>query len=173
MKALSLWQPWATLMAYDLKKVETRSWETKYRGLIIIHAAKKIVKPTDGDISTQPWIREALHYLGLKWEELPTGILAIREIVDCIKIFDSEPPGPGIAHGRWERFFGDYRHGRYAWLTKDIKRFKKPIPFNGKQGLFNIPNEALRVCRVCGCSEFNACGEGCTWVEEDMCSACV
>lgn len=28
-------------------------------------------------------------------------------------------------------------------------------------------------CRVCGCSEFDPCPEGCGWVEEDLCSSCV
>lgn len=33
--------------------------------------------------------------------------------------------------------------------------------------------DALRACRVCGCTELNACPGGCCWVEEDLCSACV
>lgn len=41
MKALSLWQPWATLIAIGEKRVETRGWETRYRGRLAIHAAKK------------------------------------------------------------------------------------------------------------------------------------
>ena len=32
---------------------------------------------------------------------------------------------------------------------------------------------AARKCRVCGCTEHNACDGGCSWVEEDLCSACV
>lgn len=40
MKCLSLWQPWATLIAIGAKQVETRSWRTRYRGPIAIHAAK-------------------------------------------------------------------------------------------------------------------------------------
>lgn len=39
MKALTIWQPWASLLAYGAKKYETRSWSTKYRGPIAIHAA--------------------------------------------------------------------------------------------------------------------------------------
>ena len=38
MKALTLYQPWATLVAIGAKKIETRSWPTKYRGTIAIHA---------------------------------------------------------------------------------------------------------------------------------------
>jgi len=41
MKAITLWQPWASLLATEAKQYETRSWATKYRGLIAIHAAKK------------------------------------------------------------------------------------------------------------------------------------
>lgn len=40
MKALSLTQPWATLVAIGAKKIETRSWSTSYRGPVAIHASK-------------------------------------------------------------------------------------------------------------------------------------
>jgi hypothetical protein len=42
MKALTLWQPWASLVALSEKKVETRVWETRYRGPLAIHAAARI-----------------------------------------------------------------------------------------------------------------------------------
>ena len=42
MKALTLWQPWASLVALCVKTTETRSWATKYRGEIGIHAALKL-----------------------------------------------------------------------------------------------------------------------------------
>lgn len=40
MKAISLWQPWASLIAHGVKTIETRSWSTPYRGPLAIHAAK-------------------------------------------------------------------------------------------------------------------------------------
>ena len=40
MKALSITQPWATLIAIGAKTIETRSWSTLYRGDLAIHAAK-------------------------------------------------------------------------------------------------------------------------------------
>jgi len=40
MKAISLWEPWATAIAIGAKKIETRSWATSYRGPLAIHAAK-------------------------------------------------------------------------------------------------------------------------------------
>lgn len=41
MKTLSLWQPWASLVALGIKTIETRSWSTKYRGPLAIHAARR------------------------------------------------------------------------------------------------------------------------------------
>ena len=40
-KALTLWQPWASLIAWGEKQYETRSWSTEYRGLLAIHASKR------------------------------------------------------------------------------------------------------------------------------------
>ncbi len=51
MKAITIWQPWATLLAIGAKKYETRGWTTKYRGPIAIHAAAK-KPPNQNDI---PW----------------------------------------------------------------------------------------------------------------------
>lgn len=41
MKVISLLQPWATLAVIGQKKIETRSWSTKYRGPLLIHASKR------------------------------------------------------------------------------------------------------------------------------------
>jgi hypothetical protein len=51
MKALTLIQPWATLVALGEKQIETRSWDTKYRGPLAIHAGKKI----DKSVFDQPY----------------------------------------------------------------------------------------------------------------------
>ena len=39
-RILTLWEPWATLMAIGAKRIETRSWATRYRGPLAIHAAR-------------------------------------------------------------------------------------------------------------------------------------
>lgn len=51
MKAITLWQPWATAMAMGVKRIETRSWFTRHRGDLLICAAKR---------SPQNWEREIL-----------------------------------------------------------------------------------------------------------------
>src|SRR3712207_3561005 len=44
LKAITLHQPWATLMSVGAKMWETRSWATDYRGKIAIHASKTFSK---------------------------------------------------------------------------------------------------------------------------------
>jgi len=46
MKAISIKQPWATLIADGKKTVEVRTWSTKYRGdLLIVSSQKPAIKP--------------------------------------------------------------------------------------------------------------------------------
>jgi len=40
--ALSIWQPWAWLIANGYKDIENRTWWTKFRGPFLIHASKRM-----------------------------------------------------------------------------------------------------------------------------------
>lgn len=64
MKLLSLWEPWATLMAIGAKRIETRSWDTSYRGWLAIQAAKHFTAEED-TLCWQPPFREALQEGGI------------------------------------------------------------------------------------------------------------
>ena len=44
MRAISLWQPWASVVALGSKRIETRHWSTGHRGPLAIHAAKRRVR---------------------------------------------------------------------------------------------------------------------------------
>ena len=91
MRALSLWQPWASLVAHELKKVETRGWEMRYRGPLAIHATAKpepaviryLQMPrTFGHVGV---ILDALAEIGVRnWLDLPFGqVLCTVDVVDC------------------------------------------------------------------------------------------
>ncbi|MCI8347591.1 MAG: ASCH domain-containing protein [Bacilli bacterium] len=74
MKAITVKQPWATLIAEGLKEYEFRTWKTKYRGEILIHAGKSIDKKA----------MKKFEYLNL---EYPTGcIIAKGNITDCVEV---------------------------------------------------------------------------------------
>lgn len=139
MKALSLWQPWATLIAIGAKQYETRSWATAYRGPLVIHAAKS----NEGlACISQPPFRLAL--AGQHWNhvnDIPRGVaLCIVDLVDCIR---TEKLHSYLSEQ--ERAFGDYSDGRYAWSLINVRPFNAPIPMRGAQGLFDctVPLDEL------------------------------
>ncbi|KLU66734.1 ASCH domain protein [Desulfosporosinus acididurans] len=134
MRALTLWQPWASLMAEKHKKIETRGWSTKIRGEVAIHAARKPVIETMKLMApkTLRTINNLLFPFAL--ERLPVGcVLATGNLVDCKLIDDafletlSEKELP----------LGDYTLGRYAWIFEDIQSFQSPFPAKGAQGFWD------------------------------------
>ncbi len=139
MKVISIIQPWATLIAIGEKQFETRSWATKYRGELAIHASKKIDKAA---CKTYPF-DEALETHGYKTENLPTGvIIAVAKLVDCHKVLTNYGDSAKIStiDGLidWNEYvFGDYSPGRFAWELSDVKMLDKPIPAKGQLGLWN------------------------------------
>jgi activating signal cointegrator 1 len=140
-KAISLWQPWASLVAHNWKHYETRSFKVSYRGLLVIHAAKRL---DDLDYwFVQPDFNRCLTASGYKWHgDLPRG--AALGIVKLVDIQRTEH----IRHrlGDSERVFGNYEDGRFAWKLEFVERFTKPIPMRGAQGLFDctLPMEIER-----------------------------
>ena len=73
MKALTVWEPWASLMACGRKNIETRSWPTNYRGPLLICAAKRKVK------------KELLAHLK-EWE-IQNGLAPLKGLNDGPKVF--------------------------------------------------------------------------------------
>lgn len=130
-RCISLWQPWASAVALGLKTIETRNWETKYRGLIAIHAALQWSKPQQQFFHQLRTICPTLQSLGNK---PPLGaIVAVARIADCkmsVEVFQSA--------GSINQALGDYTHGRFAWLLSDITPIV-PLPYKGRQGMFSLP----------------------------------
>lgn len=141
MKAISLWQPWATLWLLtdpDEKIFETRHWYTSHRGELLVHAAKK----RDGDVrealESRYW-RERLAVHGLKVSDLAFGALIGQvRLVGCCRM-DSMPE-PSFREFR----AGNWTPERYAWERGSRPRiFERPIPFRGAQGFFEVPASVL------------------------------
>jgi hypothetical protein len=133
MKAISLWQPWASAIALGHKRVETRHWATRYTGPIAIHAAKRWTA-AEREFAA---VEKALGRLPVR---LPLGaIVATATLMGCRLTQD-------VRHqlGSIERLYGNYEDGRYAWFLSDIVALPEPIGYRGAQGLFNVPDELLR-----------------------------
>jgi hypothetical protein len=158
MKAISLWQPWASAMAVGAKTIETRHWSTNYRGPLAIHAAKRFIhNEILGLACTSCWVsifRRCGVSFGPKFQSgsMAFGsIVAVGELVDCVPVerftigeleeirtFDGEKNHPWT-----ERQMGDFSSGRFGWIFTNIQPLAAPVPFIGRQGLFNIPDELV------------------------------
>ncbi|MEQ8577588.1 MAG: ASCH domain-containing protein [Balneola sp.] len=130
MKAISLWQPWATLMANNFKTIETRGWKTNYRGDLLICSTKNGL--------SKKAFNETVEHLGMKELEYPLGqalcVVDLYDVIqtDMLSFYDYFS----------EEEFGDYSPGRFAWLT-DSCRPIKPFQVVGQQGLFNVDDELI------------------------------
>lgn len=136
-RAVSLWQPWGELIVCGSKHFETRSWSTNHRGPILIHAAKRY--PTQEKKWTQSLYR--LGHLDRSPRNIPLG--ALIGICRLIEVWSSEHPMLDAYKLTYEKQFGDFRPGRFAWELEDVLRFEKPVSYRGRQGLFRVPAEAL------------------------------
>ena len=139
MKAITIKQPWATLIALGLKKFETRSWRTKYRGPLAIHAGKSV----DKEACEEMWIKEVLAEHGItSWKQLPIGVvLATTELKECYAVEmnfcnDAVCLKEGPTLNGLEVKFGYYDEGRYAWLLSDVQVIE-PVPAKGQLSLWN------------------------------------
>lgn len=141
MKALTIWQPWASLLVSGQKKYETRSWATTYRGPIAIHAAMRPVRRTidalAADREGSGWdVLERLDSLFLRpgaLDQLPTGAIVGKAILTRCNLITEDfraklPPQ--------ELDLGDFSIGRYAWEFHVMVPVDPPVKASGKQGLW-------------------------------------
>jgi hypothetical protein len=138
MKVISLWEPWASLVALEIKHNETRSWYTRYRGPLAIHAAKVIVPFEQLFTELSPQQRLFIYDQICKaygaYNKMPTG--AILATSNLLNVVATEKISPTLT---WlERACGDYSAGRFAWKLCNTKRLAEPIPAKGRQNLWDF-----------------------------------
>jgi hypothetical protein len=145
-KAISLWQPWATLVSLKLKTIETRThgrFASLWGKRIAIHATKKF----DND-----------NYWTI-FEMLIQDHMTQRQALDTINssyVFDGKILCTAqVVNARWApkdnlEMREDWNKqalcevsGKYCLFLGDIKILKKPIPYKGRQGIFEIPDEVI------------------------------
>lgn len=163
MNALTLTQPWATLVALGAKRLETRSWKTSYRGPLAIHAAKgfpawaREMCETDPFWSALGGDEDDYETSPLMWHELPTGVVVA--VCDLVAIYPTEnvfcqPALTGenfysqedrlyLSPEEWA--FGDYNAGRFAWRLENIRPLTEAIPAKGALSLWEWDGVGLEV----------------------------
>ncbi len=124
MKALSIRQPWAWLIAHGYKDVENRTWKTNFRGEFLIHAGKRFDE--DGYMHVLRALHRGIYDFSLL-TDLPNphqfqsgGIVGRAEIIDCVTEYDSP-----------------WFSGAYGFVVRNAK----PLdfrPYKGRLGFFKV-----------------------------------
>jgi len=131
MKALTISQPWASLIASGEKFVENRTWRTNYRGTLAIHAGlgskylknKELAEYETGAIVAVAWLSACFN-------------LSISKSLDYPEV---RSEGCGYTFGEISRH--KYAEGPVCWVLEGVTKLSKPIPCKGAQGLWVLPAE--------------------------------
>lgn len=159
MKALTLKDPWAQLVAEGVKTFETRSWGTKYRGPLALHSSKAFAA-ADKDKADESLFDVVAEHLP-PYSKWPRGaVIAVCDLVDCARIVAYSRNGLPLAPlvDLWadhtagptarvtvgtepltdetELRCGDYRTGRWAWKLENVRRIE-PVYCRGSLGLWD------------------------------------
>lgn len=136
-KALTIWQPWASAIFLG-KKYETRSWGTNYRGLVAIHAAKR--QPTRAEINhVSNELNTHLQFF-LSDPRTRMCVIGVATLTDCIKM---TPEFIDSVSDR-EKRMGHWEEGRYAWEFSEQRWLPQQIEAKGKEGLWTPSNSLTK-----------------------------
>lgn len=135
-KAITILEPWASLIACGAKRIETRSWPTKYRGPIAIHAGKRIIQESAFLIPIYSTLMAADLDPNKASSLSPGKVIAIAELEDCIEMTIERIVAWKDIYGRNEIAFGHFKPGRYAWILSNVRRIE-PIQAKGLQRIWN------------------------------------
>ena len=136
-KALTLWEPWATLVSFGYKHFETRSWGTNYRGTLYVHAAKRDPKK-EKEFWKSAAGKRAAFLIGdefISENNWKLGyVIAKCQLTDVVQMTKEN-----IRHfDQTEKMFGIYSPGRFAWKLEKVENILFPIPARGFQRLWKF-----------------------------------
>ena len=125
MKALSIAQPWAECIVSKGKNIENRTWDTKFRGYVAIHASKS------KDLSRFEYCQE-IYKINLTPDDVDLGaIVGIAELVEVVtkKSLTTETK-------KWFQ-------GEFGFHLKNIIKLKKPVKVNGALSFWKVNGSTL------------------------------
>ena len=136
MKALTIQEPYATLIAAGRKTIETRSWPPPASLIgqrIAIHAGKQLWVPMK-----EVGLSEVHHGMVVATARLMRAVQVFDwtcpEGVGCFAIFKQPEGGTGAIP---VDPYGDFSVGRWLWMLDDVQAYGVPLPAKGRQGLWN------------------------------------
>ena len=139
MKAITLHQPWASLISFGAKHIETRSWYSPYRGPLAIHAGRVSDRETTLMVLNDPLVSDYLNRNAIEWWNFPTGsIVAVVNMVDC-------RPTEDLIHNIDDLEFacGNFSRRRFGFVFEDIELVDPDVRCRGWQKLWNVPEQIV------------------------------
>jgi hypothetical protein len=139
LKGLTIYQPWASLIAEGGRKFKTLGWYTSYRGPLLIHASPIFTEWARELSYNEPYL-SLLAAIGYRNPDtLPRGRLLAKCVLWDCRRFDS--------HKReWNRILPIECADGYVWCFEAVELLQNSIPMKGGQGLWNCPEEHLGEC---------------------------
>lgn len=141
MKAITIMQPNAQLLALKATRYDTRTWKTNYRGPLAIHASLEFPRAARRLCRCEPYASALLGN-----EDLPLGcIVAICDLAAVIPTSADEGSLFGVVNDFPESDlqFGDFSPGRFAWHFQNVRALEVPIPARGARSLWDWDETAL------------------------------
>lgn len=152
--AISLLQPWATLVILGAKKFETRNWKlngSKVPSDLYIHSSFRVPHDFFEVMAREPFKQFDYFFIKDKAVVCPVGsiigkVRVTRQDTTVDWIFDHTMHGLGKLNRKWEmeHAFGDYGPNRYAWKLEDPIRLPEPVRCKGSLGRWLIPEDVSR-----------------------------
>ncbi len=127
MKALSIQNPWAQLIADGFKRIEVRTWSTDYRGPLLICSSRRSSKKENNAIL------ERLVEMGYELADdyfVDGHALAVVELTKVRPLKAKDAKKAMLDTTELE--------GKYAWVMKKIKMLETPFPVQGRSKLFEV-----------------------------------
>lgn len=120
MKALSVCQPSSWAIVAGHKDIENRSWPTKFRGRLLIHATQEF------DPEVADWMTR------LRKIEIP-DVVPHGAIIGSVEVYDCTQEHP---LGPWSKRGAGGGLGMWHWRLREPRQFKEPIRMRGQLGLW-------------------------------------
>ena len=131
--AITLWQPWGTLIADEQKRFETRGWSTQYRGPLLIHAGAR----SDNQFAGELWLAGQM---ATDPVDMPKGAVVAVANLTAVHRTTSALLREQLTDD--ERRVGDFSPGRYAWELENVRRLASPVKCKGALSLW-VPDQSV------------------------------
>ena len=135
MKAITISQPFADLIATGQKWVENRTWPTPYRGPLAIHAGSGKQYLTTAELAGY----------------VTGAIVATCDLVACVELDSIRANTRADCHqlevsgiSREQLLAHEHAEGPWCWVLSEVRPVAEPVPIKGQQKLWDVPDDVLR-----------------------------